>query len=83
MSMKERLDPISLARFVDVNIRNLAGVPSVVYGILGLTVFVRMFGLFASGSYNMELALGVATLRVPLPLGRSLLRRPHVLPARQ
>jgi phosphate transport system permease protein len=31
-------------RFVDVNIRNLAGVPSVVYGLLGLAVFVRLLG---------------------------------------
>lgn len=30
--------------FVQLNIRNLAGVPSIVYGIIGLTVFVRMFG---------------------------------------
>lgn len=33
-----------LARFVQVNIRNLAGVPSVVYGLLGLAVFVPAFG---------------------------------------
>ena len=31
------------ARFIDINIRNLAGVPSVVYGILGFTVFVALF----------------------------------------
>ncbi|MFA9429787.1 phosphate ABC transporter permease PstA [Egicoccus sp. AB-alg2] len=31
-------------RFIDVNIRNLAGVPSVVYGLLGLAVFVRLLG---------------------------------------
>jgi phosphate transport system permease protein len=34
--------------FVQVNIANLAGVPSVVYGILGLTAFVNMFGLFGT-----------------------------------
>lgn len=28
-------------RFVQINIANLAGVPSIVYGILGLTLFVR------------------------------------------
>jgi len=28
-------------RFIEVNIANLAGVPSIVYGILGLAVFVR------------------------------------------
>ena len=32
--------------FIRLNISNLAGVPSIVYGILGLTLFVRMFGLF-------------------------------------
>ena len=34
--------------FVQLNINNLAGVPSVVYGILGLTVFVNMFSLMGS-----------------------------------
>lgn len=31
-------------RFVLLNIRNLAGVPSVVYGLLGLAVFVQILG---------------------------------------
>jgi phosphate transport system permease protein len=35
---------------IQLNISNLAGVPSVVYGILGLTAFVSMFGLFSSDS---------------------------------
>lgn len=30
-----------LNRFIEINIANLAGVPSIVYGILGLAVFVR------------------------------------------
>jgi phosphate transport system permease protein len=34
--------------FVQLNISNLAGVPSVVYGILGLTAFAQMFNLFGS-----------------------------------
>lgn len=33
---------------IQLNISNLAGVPSVVYGILGLTAFVSMFSLFGS-----------------------------------
>ncbi|MFW6032891.1 MAG: PstA family ABC transporter permease, partial [Phycisphaeraceae bacterium] len=44
--------------FIQVNIANLAGVPSVVYGILGLTVFVSMFGL-AGTSSNPTLEVGV------------------------
>ena len=31
-----------LTRFIQLNIANLAGVPSIVYGILGLEIFVRM-----------------------------------------
>lgn len=32
-----------ISRFIELNIANLAGVPSLVYGILGLAVFVRLF----------------------------------------
>lgn len=34
-----------VTRLIQLNIANLAGVPSIVYGILGLTVFVRGLGL--------------------------------------
>lgn len=34
-----------LTRLIQTNIANLAGVPSIVYGILGLAVFVRFFSL--------------------------------------
>lgn len=34
--------------FVQLNIANLAGVPSVVYGIIGVTAFVTMFGVLGS-----------------------------------
>jgi len=33
---------------IEINIANLAGVPSVIYGLLGLELFVRIFGLGAS-----------------------------------
>jgi phosphate transport system permease protein len=36
--------------FLQLNIANLAGVPSVVYGIIGMTAFVSMFGMFGSVS---------------------------------
>jgi phosphate transport system permease protein len=44
--------------FVQLNITNLAGVPSVVYGILGLTLFVSMGGQFGS-STDPSLTFGV------------------------
>lgn len=37
-------------RVIQTNINNLAGVPSIVYGMLGLAIFVRAFEPFTSGS---------------------------------
>lgn len=37
-------------RIIQVNIDNLAGVPSIVYGILGLAIFVRTLGSLTSGA---------------------------------
>lgn len=34
-----------ISRIIEVNIANLAGVPSIVYGMLGLTIFVRWLSL--------------------------------------
>lgn len=47
-------------RFLQTNIANLAGVPSIVYGILGLAVFVRFFALGRSvlaGSATLALLI--------------------------
>ena len=45
-----------LKRIIQLNISNLAAVPSVVYGILGLAVFVRFFG------FGRSILAGSATL---------------------
>jgi len=34
-----------LSRIIEINIANLAGVPSIIYGLLGLGLFVRMMGM--------------------------------------
>jgi phosphate transport system permease protein len=39
-----------LNRIIQTNINNLAGVPSIIYGILGLTIFVRAMEPLTSGS---------------------------------
>lgn len=36
-------------KIIQTNIDNLAGVPSIIYGILGLSIFVRMLAPFTSG----------------------------------
>jgi len=45
-----------LAELIEVNIANLAGVPSVIYGLLGLGLFVRSLGL------GRSILAGAATL---------------------
>ena len=45
-----------LARMIEVNIANLAGVPSIIYGLLGLGVFVRTLG------FGRSVLAGAATL---------------------
>jgi phosphate transport system permease protein len=51
-------------RFVQVNIRNLAGVPSVVYGLLGLSVFVTLFDAVDGKGSGRNILAGGATLAV-------------------
>jgi phosphate transport system permease protein len=38
-------------RIIQTNIDNLAGVPSIIYGILGLAIFVRGLGYFTGGGF--------------------------------
>ncbi|HSM58858.1 MAG TPA: phosphate ABC transporter permease PstA [Candidatus Sulfomarinibacteraceae bacterium] len=39
-----------LNRFIQTNINNLAGVPSIIYGMLGLAIFVRLLESITSGA---------------------------------
>jgi phosphate transport system permease protein len=48
-------------RLIQLNIANLAGVPSIVYGILGLALFVRAFG-FKNLAFGPTLWAGGLTL---------------------
>lgn len=50
-------------RFVKLNIQNLAGVPSIIYGILGLTLFVRFMDL---GRSLLAASLTMALLILPI-----------------
>lgn len=56
--LEEYADKTNIQRFIKTNISNLASVPSVIFGLLGLTVFRRMFGLGSSilaGGLTMSL----------------------------
>ena len=45
-----------VARFIELNIANLAAVPSIIYGLLGLGLFVRLMGM------GQSVLAGAATL---------------------
>ena len=52
-----------MARFIELNIANLAAVPSIIYGLLGLAVFVRLMGM---GQSVMAGAATLALLALPV-----------------
>jgi phosphate transport system permease protein len=62
-----------LTRLMEANIANLAGVPSVVYGLLGAAVFVYMFGLGRS-LLSGALTLSLLVLPVIIVAGRESIR---------
>jgi phosphate transport system permease protein len=51
-----------LTRLININIRNLAGVPSIVYGLLGLTVFVAVFAAAGFPNVGRNIVAGAMTL---------------------
>lgn len=68
-----------LSRLIEVNIANLAGVPSVIYGLLGLELFARSFNL---GRSLLAGALTMALLVLPIVImaSREAIRTvPHAL----
>ncbi len=60
-------------RIIQTNINNLAGVPSIIYGILGLALFVRLLGPVTSGAVfgygDPTVANGRTILSAGLTLG--------------
>ena len=58
--LEEYAKPGRVSTFITINIANLAGVPSIVYGIIGLAIFVRFLGLERSvlaGAMTMSLLI--------------------------
>jgi len=59
---------------IEVNINNLAAVPSIVFGLLGLAVFINFLGLPRSSPLVGGLVLSLMTLPVIIIAGRSALK---------
>ena len=54
------------ARWTQINIRNLAGVPSIVYGLLGLSIFVKSLDFATGGTTVIAAGLTLAVLVLPI-----------------
>lgn len=62
--LEEYAPDTRLTQFIQVNIRNLAGVPSVVYGLLGLSVFVAVIDSVDGQGNGRTIIAGALTLSV-------------------
>src|SRR5690606_38510344 len=59
---------------IEVNINNLAAVPSIVFGLLGLAVFINFFGLPRSAALVGGLVLTLMTLPTVIIATRAAIR---------
>jgi phosphate transport system permease protein len=69
--LEEYASDTRFTRFITTNIRNLAGVPSIVYGILGFAVFVRFVSVIGLGgpvNGKNVLAAGITLAALVLPI---------------
>jgi phosphate transport system permease protein len=62
-----------LTRLIELNISNLAGVPSIVYGLLGLAVFVSLLG-FGRTLLTGGLTLGLLVMPIVIISSREAIR---------
>jgi phosphate transport system permease protein len=56
----------AFTRFINANVRNLAGVPSIVYGLLGLGIFVNLVGGVTGGRSVISGGLTLAIMVLPI-----------------
>ncbi len=63
-----------LTDFVEVNINNLAAVPSIIFGLLGLAVFIDWFGMPRSAPLVGGLVLSLLTLPIIIIAARASIR---------
>lgn len=63
-----------ISDFIEVNINNLAAVPSIVFGLLGLAIFLNAFGLPRSSPLVGGMVLSLMTLPTIIIASRASLR---------
>ncbi|MEA3250309.1 MAG: phosphate ABC transporter permease PstA [Pseudomonadota bacterium] len=63
-----------LTQLIEININNLAAVPSILFGLLGLAIYINFFGMPRSSPLVGGLTLALMTLPVIIITTRSALR---------
>lgn len=63
-----------LTQAIEVNINNLAAIPSIIFGLLGLAIIINFFGVPRSSAIAGGLTLGLMTLPVIIISSRAALR---------
>jgi phosphate transport system permease protein len=64
--LEEYAEDTPINRIIEINISNLAGVPSVIYGLLGLGIFVQLLAPVTGGTSVLAGALTLSLLILPV-----------------
>ena len=64
--LEEYAQDTRINRMIEINISNLAGVPSVIYGLLGLGIFVELLAPVTGGGSVLTGALTLSLLILPV-----------------
>ncbi len=63
-----------LTQMIEININNLAAIPSILFGLLGLAIFISLFGMPRSSPLVGGLTLALMTLPIIIVSSRAALR---------
>jgi len=72
--LEEFSEDNKFTRFIEVNINNLAAIPSILFGLLGLAIFINLFGMPRSSPLVGGLTLALMTLPIIIVSSRAALR---------
>jgi phosphate transport system permease protein len=72
--LEEFAEDNKFTRFIEVNINNLAAIPSILFGLLGLAIYINLFGMPRSSPLVGGLTLALMTLPIIIVSSRAALR---------
>ena len=72
--LEEFAEDNKFTQIIEVNINNLAAIPSILFGLLGLAIFINLFGMPRSSPLVGGLTLALMTLPIIIVSSRAALR---------